>query len=211
MKRWRRRYYDFFSYFYDQIIALHSRDRSALLRRFLLEKTGVRKGTYLLDLCTGTGAVALTAARFVSENGLIIGVDFSEGMLKRAQRKARSLGHPRLFWILAHVGELPLASHTFDVVTCSHAMYELDPPSREATLREIKRVLKPGGVFGMMEHCEPQNPFIRLLYYLRLLSFGSRENRSFARDERPYLKRYFSSVERILSPSGNSKLLLAHA
>ena len=211
MKKWRRRYYDFFSLIYDRLIALHSRDRQAFLRDFLLKKAGVGPETKLLDLCTGTGAVALAATKYVSERGLIVGVDFSWGMLKRAKIKAQRIRHPRLFFVLADVGRLPLKSHLFDVVTCSHAMYELEPRTREATLKEIRRVLKPAGLFAMMEHTEPQNPLIRLLYHLRLLSLGSRENRRFARDERPYLARYFSRVERLFSPTGNSKILLAYA
>ncbi len=210
MKRWRRRYYDLFSHIYDRIIALHSRDKSSFLRYFLLEKTGVKDSAFLLDLCTGTGAVALAATRLISDKGLIVGVDFSEGMLRKAYKKGLSLKHPRLFWVLANVGELPFISQSFDIVTCSHAMYELDSATREATLKEIKRVLKPGGVFGMMEHCEPQNPLVRALYYLRLASMGSYENRAFAKDEKPFLEKYFSKVEKLLSPTGNSKLLLAY-
>ncbi len=210
MRRFRRKYYDLFSHFYDAVIALHSRDRRAFLRRFLLQKAGVRENTYLLDLCTGTGAVPLAAAQFISEKGLIVGVDFSQGMLKRAQIKAQKVGHPRLYFVLADAGRLPFTSQIFDIVTCSHAMYELDPETRKATLEEVCRVLRPGGCFAMMEHCEPRNPLIRLLYYLRLASMGSRENRAFARDERPFLRPYFREIKRLFSPTGNSKLLLAY-
>ncbi|NPB10062.1 MAG: class I SAM-dependent methyltransferase [Thermodesulfobacteria bacterium] len=210
MRRFRRKYYDVFSHFYDAIIALHSRDRRAYLRRFLLKKAGVKEDTRLLDLCTGTGAVPLAAAEIISEKGLIVGVDFSCGMLKQAVRKAGERKHPRLFFVLADVGELPFPRATFEVVTCSHAMYELDPETRDRALEEVKRVLAPGGCFAMMEHCEPKNPFVRLLYRLRLASMGSPENRAFARDERPFLKRHFREVKRLLSPTGGSKLLLAY-
>ncbi len=210
MRRFRRKYYDLFSHVYDAIIALHSRDQRAYLRRFLLEKAGVQKNTRLLDLCTGTGAVPLAAVDFISEEGLIVGVDFSWGMLRRAVDKARQRRHPKLFFVLANVGELPFPTATFEVITCSHAMYELDPLTRDRTLQEIKRVLKPGGCFAMMEHCEPKNPFVRFLYYLRLASMGSPENRAFARDERPFLQKYFREVKKFLSPTGGSKLLLAY-
>ena len=210
MRRFRRKYYDLFSLVYDQVIALHSRDKRAFLRRFLLQKAGVKEDTWLLDLCTGTGAVALAATEIISPQGRIVGLDFSQGMLKRAREKAQKVSHPGLLFVLGQAGELPFASRTFDVVTCSHAMYELDPSTRENTLREVRRVLRKGGCFAMMEHCEPKSPLGRFFYYLRLASMGSTENRAFAQDERPFLKRYFRRVEKILSPSKGSKLLLAY-
>ncbi len=210
MRKWRRKYYDLFAKVYDQIIALHSQDKAQRLRFFLLEKAGVKKDSKLLDLCTGTGAVCLAAAQLIGPEGLIVGVDFSWGMLKQAQKKAQRTKPPSFFLVLADVGRLPFGDRTFDVVTCSHAMYELDPQTREATLREIKRVLKPSGCFAMMEHNEPRHPVIRLFYYLRLLSMGTGDTKAFAKNEIPYLKRHFRRVEKFLSPTGNSKLLLAY-
>jgi len=208
MKRWRRKYYDIFSHFYDQIIALHSRDKRAALRKLIVKKTGFGPGRRLLDLCTGTGAVALTAGKIAQGQGLVVGVDFSQGMLRQAQKKAHTQGLKHVYFVLANVGELPFASNSFDAVTCSHAMYELDPETRNAALAEAWRVLKPGGCFAMMEHCEPQNPFIRLLYYIRLASMGSPENRKFARNEVPFLARFFQDVRLELTPTGGSKLIL---
>ncbi len=208
MKRWRRRYYDIFSHFYDQIIALHSRDKREALRELIVKKAGFRPGARLLDLCTGTGAVALTAGRLAQGQGLVVGVDFSRGMLQRARQKALERRLLNVSFVLANVGELPFAANTFDAVTCSHAMYELDPATRDAALAEARRVLKPGGRFAMMEHCEPKHPLIRMLYYIRLASMGSPENRKFARNEVPFLARYFRDVSLELTPTGGSKLIL---
>ncbi|WP_457756367.1 class I SAM-dependent methyltransferase [Thermodesulfatator indicus] len=207
MKRFRRRYYDLFSHLYDKIIALHSQDKRALLRELLVEKTGLKPGGSLIDLCTGTGAVAITASKVAGKEGLVIGVDFSLGMLKKAHQKAKTIKATNLYFVLADVARLPFADKSFDAVTCSHAMYELDPLTREAALKEAYRVLKPGGCFAMMEHCEPKHPFIRLLYYIRLASMGSTENRAFARDERPFLARYFEDVKLEVTPTGGSKII----
>ncbi len=208
MKRWRRKYYDIFSHFYDQIIALHSRDKRALLRNLIVRKAGLKPGEKLLDLCTGTGAVALAASKVAGKQGLIIGVDFSQGMLRRARQKAKNQNLKNVYFVLADVARLPFKDESFDAVTCSHAMYELDPPTREAALRETWRVLKPEKKFAMMEHCEPKHPFIRMLYYIRLASMGSPENRKFAKDEVPFLARIFRNVEKSLTPTGGSKIIL---
>ena len=207
MKRFRRTYYDLFSHVYDRIIALHSGDASAAARDFLVERTGLGADGRLLDLCTGTGAVALRAHRTTGTGGLAVGLDFSTGMIREARGKAGQASGEGLSFVIGDAACLPFADDCFDAVTCSHAMYELDPGVREATLREAHRVLRPGGRFLMMEHCEPTRPLIRLLYRLRLRALGSAGNLAFARDEVPFIAPVFDSVERELSPSGRSKLI----
>lgn len=207
---WTRRvYYDIFSFFYDRVIALHSKDESAALRSLLVDRAGVREGGRLLDLCTGTGAVALRAAQAFRCRGLVVGLDFSRGMIRRAREKARREELDAVLFVQAEAARLPFRSECFDAVTCSHAMYELSPEVREASLEEARRVLRPGGRFLMMEHCEPRRPFVRFLYRVRLATLGSARNRSFAQDEIPFLRSFFGEVERELSPTGRSKLLRA--
>lgn len=206
MKRWRSIYYDLFSVFYDRVIALHSRDRSATLRNMLLQRSGIRPGQKLLDLCTGTGAVAIRAGNMLNGSCMVVGVDFSTGMLKRAREKAVK-NRIKADFVLADTAELPFPHDTFHVVTCSHAMYELDPSARTATLAEARRVLVPLGTFIMMEHMEPSNAFIRFLYRLRLASMGSSENREFAMDERPFLRPFFQEVKLEILRGGRSKIV----
>lgn len=207
MTRLRRVYYDLFSTFYDRVIALHSKDESAAIRSFLVERTALRAGGRLLDLCTGTGAVALRAQRTTGPRGLAVGVDFSLGMIRKAGEKASRASLEGICFVAADVACLPFRPNTFDAVTCSHAMYELSPEVRTGALEEARRVLRPGGRFLMMEHNEPARRFTRLLYQIRLATMGSARNRAFARDEVPYLRRFFGDLRKELSPTGRSKLL----
>lgn len=110
-------------------------------------------------------------------------LDFPRGMLAKAHRKKISENIENLHFVQADVSSLPFADLSFDCVTCSHAMYELTSESRKEGLGEIRRVLKEGGSFVMMEHEIPEKTFIRFLYHVRLTTMGSRENRDFARDE----------------------------
>lgn len=206
--RLRRAYYELLSHVYDRVIALHSKDGNAGLRDFLIERVGVEAGSRVLDLCTGTGAVALRAQRAAGPRGLIVGVDFSEGMIRKAEEKVRAKGHDGIALTVGDAGLLPFASASFDVVTCSHAMYELTPAARDRALGEIRRVLRPGGRFAMMEHCEPHRPLLRFLYNVRLSALGCSANREFARDEVPCLRRFFREVRREVSSTGGSKLVL---
>jgi demethylmenaquinone methyltransferase/2-methoxy-6-polyprenyl-1,4-benzoquinol methylase len=207
VRRFRRAYYDLFSHFYDRVIALHSKDASAAIRDFLVDKAGVAAGERLLDLCTGTGAVALRAQRATGAQGLAVGLDFSLGMIRKARDKASRTRAEGVSFVVADAARLPFRSATFHAVTCSHAMYELRPEVRTSVLGEVQRVLLPRARFLMMEHCEPSRPFVRLLYRVRLATMGSPRNRSFAHDEAPFLRRFFGDVKRAMSPTGRSKLL----
>lgn len=206
--RLRRAYYDLFSAIYDWVIALHSGDANARLRDLLIDRTGVQAGARLLDLCTGTGAVALRACGTTGPQGFVVGLDFSSGMIRRAREKAVRMGVAHVAFVVADVARLPFAASSFDAISCSHAMYELHPEERGRMLEEARRILRPGGRFVMMEHCEPTHPLVRLLYRLRLVAVGSTGNREFARNEVPFLRRFFVDVRTERSPTGGSKLIL---
>jgi demethylmenaquinone methyltransferase/2-methoxy-6-polyprenyl-1,4-benzoquinol methylase len=136
-----------------------------------------------------------------------VGLDFSTGMIRAAERKARRESAPGLVFVAGDAAELPFADGSFDVVSCSHAMYELGPETRERVLSEAHRVLRHGGRFVMMEHCEPGRPLARFLYRVRLSAFGSSSNRDFARNEIPFLERVFDHLCLDLSPTGHSKVV----
>ncbi|MGA1795936.1 MAG: class I SAM-dependent methyltransferase [bacterium] len=207
MGRWRRRYYDLFSRIYDLIIRLHSKDEGAALRDFLVTRTGMGRGDRVLDICTGTGSVALAAHAAVAPEGMVVGLDFSFGMLGKASQKARERGLSRMFLIVGDAAAMPFRTGAFGCVTCSHAMYELPSDARTNALGEVQRVLADRGRFFMMEHCKPTAPFIRFFYYVRLMSMGSPENRRFAEDETPFIERFFREVTMEPSPTGKSKLI----
>lgn len=201
--RFRQAFYGLFSHVYDSVIALHSGDGNAAARNFLVERAGVEAGSRVLDLCTGTGAVALRAQRATGPGGFVVGLDFSGGMI----RKARRMDVESVAFAVGDAACLPFAAGSFDIVSCSHAMYELSPDVRDRVLKEAQRVLRLGGRFVAMEHCEPRRPIARFLYRIRLSALGASANRDFARDEVPFLQRVFSEVNRELSPTGRSKLI----
>jgi len=206
MRRIRRLYYDLFSKVYDGVIALHSADKAGRLRAWLVEKSGAAEGTKVLDLCTGTGSVAIEASKVVGDHGMVVGLDFSRGMLQKAKEKAH--GAKNLCWIEASAPFLPFKGESFHVVLCSHAFYELRDWEKIWVLAEVKRVLKPGGRFLMMEHEEPSHPVVRFLYKVRLASMGSLDAKRFIARELSLFSRFFKGVVKEKSPTGNSKLIV---
>jgi demethylmenaquinone methyltransferase/2-methoxy-6-polyprenyl-1,4-benzoquinol methylase len=207
MSPFRQVYYDLFSEVYDLVIRLHSRDREGSLRRFITEKTRLSEGDWALDLCTGTGSVALELAKQVGEKGSVAALDFSRGMLEKAKRKAVSLSLNHLHVVQGNASQLPFKSGSFHGVTCSHAFYELKGAERAKAIEEVGRVLKKKGRFCLMEHAKPEKPFPRLLFYVRILFLGSRDARKFLEEEESVLGERFENIGKAISPTGQSKLI----
>jgi demethylmenaquinone methyltransferase/2-methoxy-6-polyprenyl-1,4-benzoquinol methylase len=117
----------------------------------------VRPGDRVLDACCGTGDLAVAAA---AAGGRVTGVDFSRPMLDRARRKA-----PELDWVEGDALALPFADSTFDAATVGFGVRNL--ADLEGGLRELRRVLHPGGRLAILEITRPQGilaPFYRLWF-----------------------------------------------
>jgi ubiquinone/menaquinone biosynthesis C-methylase UbiE len=205
-RRYRIRYYDAFSRVYDRFVAAHSSDRQGRLREVLAERTGLERGDRVLDLCTGTGALLTALAQRAGAGGLVVGLDFSRGMLMQARAKTAAAGGVVL--VEADAERLPFREGSFHAVTCSHAFYELKGSGAERSLEEVRRALRPGGAFLMMEHEVPENRLVRILFYIRLLSMGLRKAREVLGHEEALFRRHFAMVERVATETGRSKIIL---
>ena len=149
------------------------------------------------------GSMAIVLAQYTPQ-GMVVGLDFSLGMLREAKEKAK--GAENLLFVVADASAIPFKAEAFDIVTCSHAMYELSEDVRIFTLENINRCLRSDGRFCMMEHEEPEQPFIQFLYRLRLLSMG-REGRKIIRHEIDELKKIFTGVAKKVTPTGRTKVI----
>ena len=106
----------------------------------LVELAHLKNGDSVLDLATGTGIVAVLAARAVGAKGNVIGVDISRGMLDQARKKIRAEGLHQIELIEADVEKLNFGAESFDAILCSSAlMWLTDIP---ATLRNCRTWLK---------------------------------------------------------------------
>jgi ubiquinone/menaquinone biosynthesis C-methylase UbiE len=203
----RQFYYDVFSNFYDFIIRLHSRDVEGSLRRFISEKTNLSNGDRALDLCTGTGSVAIELAKQVGERGMVIGLDFSRGMIEKAKGKAKNSKIDGIHLVQANARQIPFKKSSFQGVTCSHAFYELKGYERAEAINEVARVLRDGGRFCLMEHAKPQRRIPRLLFYVRIFFLGAKDARKFLIEEGSIFGESFNNVTKVMSPTGRSKLI----
>ena len=126
-----------------------------------------RKDAIVLDLCCGTGDLALALRK--SAKARIIGADFAHTMLVRARAKS-IMGHshsgmpapPPLPLTEADALRLPFANQSFDLVTTAFGLRNL--VNYEAGLLEIQRILKPGGTIAILEFTEPPDSILGNLY-----------------------------------------------
>jgi demethylmenaquinone methyltransferase/2-methoxy-6-polyprenyl-1,4-benzoquinol methylase len=112
-----------------------------------------RPGARVLDLCCGTGDMAFALLRQAGKSSpAILGVDFSRAMLQRARQKSGAASLLR--WVEADALRLPFPSAHFDLVVSAFGFRNL--ANYDAGLREIMRVLRPGGECGILDFGEPQ-------------------------------------------------------
>jgi ubiquinone/menaquinone biosynthesis C-methylase UbiE len=109
----------------------------------LVELAEVRKGMWVLDVATGPGEPALTVARRVGPAGLVIGVDFSSAMLRRARAQAKKSGVRNAHFCEMDAERLVLDGMMFDRAFCRFGLMLM--PDAERALAEMHRVLAPGG------------------------------------------------------------------
>ena len=134
----------------------------------LVQLAQLKDGDSVLDLATGTGIVAILAARAVGAKGNVIGVDISPGMLDQAQKKIRAEGLQRIELIEADVEKLNFEAESFDAILCSSAlMWLTDIP---AILRNCNTWLKNGGLLAFS--CYSESSFMIPLWVRACARFG---------------------------------------
>ncbi|MDZ7963848.1 MAG: methyltransferase domain-containing protein [Nostoc sp. DedSLP03] len=148
LRDWSYRY----QWFYDGIsrLAALSVGGEARFRQFALQGLTIHSDSQVLDLCCGSGQ---TTEFLVKTSQNVIGLDASPKSLQRAR-----LNVPKASYIEAFAEEMPFADNLFDVVHTSVALHEMQPQQLRKIIKEVYRVLKPGGVFTLVDFHAPTNP-----------------------------------------------------
>ncbi|HEX6140542.1 MAG TPA: bifunctional demethylmenaquinone methyltransferase/2-methoxy-6-polyprenyl-1,4-benzoquinol methylase UbiE [Candidatus Limnocylindria bacterium] len=148
---------------YDAMNSVMTAGIDARWRRETIAALRLRPGMHVLDVATGTGKLALAAARRVGRDGAVVGLDPSRAMLERARRAgARQVPAARLSWVRGDALALPFPDASFDAVSIGFGLRNL--ADLELGLREMARVCRPGGRVAVLEIAEPRNPVARLLF-----------------------------------------------
>jgi len=148
---------------YDLLNSLMTAGLHHAWRERAADRAEVGTGDSVLDICCGTGDLSFELARRVAPGGNVVGCDFSEPMLDLAREKALDRGAPvRFEW--ADALNLPYDAGRFDAVTVGFGVRNF--ADRDKGLREMARVLKPGGRVVILEFTAPRRPPFSTFYSL---------------------------------------------
>ncbi|MDB9314965.1 class I SAM-dependent methyltransferase [Spirulina sp. CS-785/01] len=128
-------------------------------RQLPLQNVKISKDTPVLDLCCGGGQVTRYLVQYSDQ---VTGLDASPWAVQRAKGNV-----PQADYVEALAEDMPFSDEQFEVVHTSVALHEMTPPQRQKILEEVYRVLRPQGVFTLLDFHKPTNP----LFYPGLALF----------------------------------------
>ncbi|MDZ8026059.1 MAG: class I SAM-dependent methyltransferase [Nostoc sp. SerVER01] len=148
LRDWSYRY----QWLYDSIsrLAALSVGGEGRFRQLALQGLTIDSDTQVLDLCCGSGQTTQLLVK-LSQN--VTGLDASPKSLQRARQNV-----PSASYVQAFAESMPFADNLFDVVHTSVALHEMQPQQLRKIINEVYRVLKPGGVFTLVDFHAPTNP-----------------------------------------------------
>jgi ubiquinone/menaquinone biosynthesis C-methylase UbiE len=112
----------------------------------IVELAGIKPGDRVLDIATGNGEPAVTAARKVGASGRVVGVDQSPGMLRIARERAAAIGLANVEFIESDAEKLALPERSFDAIICRWGLMFM--PNLVAIMKRLHALTKPGGGFA---------------------------------------------------------------
>ena len=120
----------------------------------LLDGAGLKPGQHVLDVACGPGIPSLMVAPLVGGDGAVVGIDLAPGMVELAKKKAEKAGLTNVTFREADAESLPFPDDSFDVVLCNHGL--VHTTDRATALREMRRVLKRGGIVAISTWSTPE-------------------------------------------------------
>ena len=149
---------------YDFLNSLLSLRLDKSWRRETVKVSQVSSTSRVLDVCTGTGELALAYADNIGTEGYVLGSDFCYEMLAVGKQKVQRKGQANEFIpIEADTLTLPFLDNSFDIVSVGFGIRNVS--DLELGIREMIRVAVPGGKIVILEFTQPNNAFFRGLYY----------------------------------------------
>lgn len=148
---------------YDLLAELLSFGQNGRWRRAMIDRVTPNGGDVILDVASGTAGVAIALAR--RTNAKIVGADLTEQMLRRGQRNVAAADlSERITLVTGRAEQLPFPDASFDALTFTYLLRYVDDP--QATLAELGRVVKPGGLVASLEFAVPPSRFWRAAWWL---------------------------------------------
>jgi demethylmenaquinone methyltransferase / 2-methoxy-6-polyprenyl-1,4-benzoquinol methylase len=148
---------------YDKMNSVISFKLHTKWRKDTMKRMNVQEGKKALDVCCGTADWTIALAEAVGPSGEVVGLDFSQNMLNVGKQKVSEAKLDQVSLIHGNAMELPFPDHSFDYVTIGFGLRNV--PDYLQVLKEMNRVLKPGGLAVCLETSQPTLIGYRQLYY----------------------------------------------
>ncbi|HSO58206.1 MAG TPA: demethylmenaquinone methyltransferase [Paenisporosarcina sp.] len=145
---------------YDKMNSVISFQQHKKWREDTMSRMNVQEGSTTLDVCCGTADWTISMGQAVGPTGKAIGLDFSQNMLNVGYEKIKDF--PQIELIHGNAMELPFPDSTFDYITIGFGLRNV--PDYMQVLKEINRVLKPGGMFVCLETSQSELPGYKHLF-----------------------------------------------
>ncbi|MCX2839985.1 demethylmenaquinone methyltransferase [Cytobacillus gottheilii] len=149
---------------YDKMNSVISFQQHVRWRKDVMKRMNVPKGAKALDVCCGTADWSIALADAVGDQGEVFGLDFSKNMLKIGEQKVKELQLNHVKLVHGNAMELPFPDDSFDFVTIGFGLRNV--PDYLQVLKEMRRVVKPGGKVVCLETSQPTLPVYKQLFYL---------------------------------------------
>lgn len=153
---------------YDLITIVLSYGQDRRWKQRLVDRAQVGPASRVLDAAAGTGDIAFECER---RGARVVGLDITHRMIELAQRKAHATRAARATFLVGDMMALPFSDSSFDVVTTGYGLRNV--PELTSAIREIARVLRPGGTFVSLDFDKPRNRLLRAVYLSYLTIVGS--------------------------------------
>jgi len=148
---------------YDVMNDLMSAGVHRLWKRYTIETSGAKKGDTILDLAGGTGDLAAKFTRIVGKDGMVTLSDINGSMLENGRERLTDMGIAgNIEYVQANAECLPFDDNKYDIVTMAFGLRNVT--NKDAALRSIYRVLKPGGKLMVLEFSKPVVPGLSTIY-----------------------------------------------
>ncbi len=145
---------------YDKMNSVISFQQHKKWREDTMSRMNVKKGSSSLDVCCGTADWTISMSEAVGSTGRAVGLDFSQNMLNVGIDKTKEI--PQIELLHGNAMELPFSDNSFDYVTIGFGLRNV--PDYMQVLKEIERVLKPGGMFVCLETSQSEMPIYKQLF-----------------------------------------------
>jgi len=191
---------------YDSLLSRLTLRSDAKWRKAVVDASQTRDSALVLDVATGTGLMAFDFANRLDNEGLVVGIDLCEPMLRKGISNLKANGKRNSVNFVAGRGEaLPFVDGSFDCASITLALRNVTDP--ELVLREMARVVKKGGPVISLDFCRPKAPVLSSMYSFHIFHVLPFIGKLVSEEWKEIFDYLAGSIKKSLAPSAIAELM----